>query len=113
MKRKRFHIPVKSLQSRTAPIRSITHAASTLLERMVPTVLCYLIPTSSTIYSPGGQSLAPPIATLGGVPIFTPVPVFTPVPLRIKIKNNKKYEYIVYVHISSRRKDNYEAEGNL
>ncbi|GBN07280.1 hypothetical protein AVEN_58114-1 [Araneus ventricosus] len=83
MKRKRFHIPVKSLQSRTTPIRSITHAASTLLERMIPTVLCYLIPTSSTIYSPGGQSLAPPIATLGGVPIFTPVPVFTPVPLKL------------------------------
>ncbi|GBN03636.1 hypothetical protein AVEN_198021-1 [Araneus ventricosus] len=50
---------------------------------MVPTVLCYLIPTSIAIYSPGGQSLAPPIATLGGVPIFTPVPVFTPVPLLI------------------------------
>ncbi|GBO45594.1 hypothetical protein AVEN_212177-1 [Araneus ventricosus] len=81
MKRKRFHIPVKSLQSRTTPIHTITHAASTLLERMVPTVICDLIPTSSTIYSPGGQSLAPPIATLGGVPIFTPVPVFTPVPL--------------------------------
>ncbi|GBL90248.1 hypothetical protein AVEN_130359-1 [Araneus ventricosus] len=83
MKRKRFYIPVKSLQSRTTPILSITHAASTLLERMVPTVLCYLIPTSSTIYSPGGQSLAPSIATLEGVPIFTPVPVFTPVPLII------------------------------
>ncbi|GBN16774.1 hypothetical protein AVEN_178916-1 [Araneus ventricosus] len=87
MERKRFHVPVKSLQSRTTPIRSITHAASTLLERMVPTVLCYLIPTSSTIYSPGGQTLAPPIATLGGVPIFTPVPVFTPVPL---LKNNSE-----------------------
>ncbi|GBO12645.1 hypothetical protein AVEN_156185-1 [Araneus ventricosus] len=48
---------------------------------MVPTVLCYLISTSSTIYSPGGQSSAAAIATLGGVPIFTPVPVFTPVPL--------------------------------
>ncbi|GBM13794.1 hypothetical protein AVEN_50141-1 [Araneus ventricosus] len=83
MKRKRFHIPVKSLQSRTTPIRSITHAASTLLERMVPTVLCYLISTSIAIYSPGGQSSAPPIATLRGVPIFTPVPVFTPVPLLI------------------------------
>ncbi|GBL83270.1 hypothetical protein AVEN_110606-1 [Araneus ventricosus] len=81
MKRKRFYIPDKSLQSRTTPIRSIIHAASTLLERMVPTVLCYLIPTSSTIYSPGGQSLAPPVATLGGVHIFTPVLVFTPVPL--------------------------------
>ncbi|GBM79430.1 hypothetical protein AVEN_213287-1 [Araneus ventricosus] len=50
---------------------------------MVPTVICYLISTSSDIYSPGGQSSAPPIATWGGVPIFTPVPVFTPVPLRI------------------------------
>ncbi|GBN05177.1 Chorion peroxidase [Araneus ventricosus] len=50
---------------------------------MVPTVLCCLIPTSSIIYSPGGQSVAPPIATLGGVPKFTPVPVFTPVPLFI------------------------------
>ncbi|GBM92947.1 hypothetical protein AVEN_31782-1 [Araneus ventricosus] len=48
---------------------------------MVPTVLCYLISTSSTIYSFGGQSSAPPIATWGGMPIFTPVPVFTPVPL--------------------------------
>ncbi|GBN65435.1 hypothetical protein AVEN_160166-1, partial [Araneus ventricosus] len=51
---------------------------------MVPTVLCYLISTSSTIYSPGGQSSAPPIATWRGVPIFTPVPVFTPVPLSLE-----------------------------
>ncbi|GBM49069.1 hypothetical protein AVEN_102172-1 [Araneus ventricosus] len=94
MKRKRFHIPVKSLQSRTTPIRSMTHAASTLLERMVPTVLCYLIPTSSTIYSPGGQSLAPPIATLGRVPIFTPVRVFTPVPLMDNIIGEIDAEFI-------------------
>ncbi|GBN12360.1 Vigilin [Araneus ventricosus] len=40
---------------------------------MAPTFVCYLISTCSTIYSPGGQSSAPSIATWGGVPIFTPL----------------------------------------